>query len=126
MAKTTITGSIQDIKDVESKEFNDKVYYTRKIIVTEVEVEYPQTYIIEFSGPTLCDSLERYRIGDVVTCECNLNGKAYQDKTTGEAKVFQSIRCWKITSLAGNYSQTPGPSSSSAPAHPPADDDLPF
>ena len=126
MAKTTITGSIQDIKDVESKEHNDKVYYTRRMIVTEVEVEYPQTYMIEFAGPTLCDSLERYRIGEVVTCECNLNGKPYQDKNTGEAKVFQSIRCWKITSVSAPYSQATSVPPSQPAINPPADDDLPF
>jgi hypothetical protein len=107
MPNVTIQGIIQDIKDVvvtPGKQDPSKSYYSRKFIVTEnqsSETQYPQSFELECNGPTLCDSLEAYKIGDSVTCGVNLRGNIYQKD--GVPYVFNKLQCWNIKKEGAAY-----------------------
>lgn len=124
MAKITLTGTIQDIKDVQTKEYNGNVYYSRQIIITETADQYPQTYLLDFNGPTQCDYLERFKIGDTAEFSCFLNGRSYSDKNTGEPRVFMQLVCSYIQRIGEHYQNTPSPAAANTPQNAP--DDLPF
>lgn len=90
-----VTGVLLDVKPIESRDYNGKVYHKRNFIITEKDGEYPQSYKLEVDEK-LMNVLDNFNLGQVVTCKYNLRGKAYSDKDTGELKCFNTMKCWAI------------------------------
>lgn len=100
-----ITGILESVKETEINTYQDKTYYKRKFIVTETGEQFPQSYLLEVSS-NLCDSLDNFRTGDLVTCKVNIKGKIYFDKNTNEKKCFNTLSVWNMWA-AGSQGQQP-------------------
>ena len=99
----TITGRIDNIKPMITREYNGKIYYERALVLDATkhdmftgEVMYPNFPELQFSGEEKCRNLDNFQIGDVVVVSFDLNGSKYIDKETGKERVFTKARAYKI------------------------------
>jgi hypothetical protein len=126
-----ITGKIIDIFPLETYG-----KFTKRVIwVEEQEVQYPNTYSIEFTGRNvpLVDSLV---LGNMVKCQVDLRGRAYEKD--GKKGCINSLSCWRVDRQGQSTRQAPSTrqqtggippqGEQSAPGWQAAsdDDDLPF
>jgi hypothetical protein len=126
-----ITGKVLDVFPVETYgKFSKRVVW-----VEEQNVQYPNTYSIEFSGRniSLVDNLVP---GDMVTCQVDLRGRAYEKD--GKKGCINSLSCWRVDRLSKGAKAAPSTrqqtggiphqGEQSASGYQPAtdDDDLPF
>lgn len=126
-----ITGILESVKETEINEHQGTTYYKRKFIITETNEQFPQSYLLEVSS-NLCDGLDNFRTGDLLTCKVNIKGRIYFDKVTGEKKCFNTLSCWNLWAAGSQTQQKQSPT----PQQPQqntfqgnnndADDSLPF
>lgn len=99
----TITGKIYKICPTEAKNIKDKTYYERNIVVDNTrldpytgESQYPNFPMLSFSGEDKCNDLDNFKVGEVVVVSFEVSGVKYSDKTTGEEKIFNKVKAYKI------------------------------
>lgn len=68
---------------------------TRHDAVTGERSPYDNTPVFEFIGDD-CQQLDLYVKGQVVKIQFDLRGIAYTDKQTGQRRIFNSIRPYRI------------------------------
>lgn len=104
----TIRGRIYRICPVNSKDYNGKTYVDRDVILNcstydqisgEKRDNYPS---INFYGNSKCEELDGYQINEAVEITFNLNGRKYNDKTTGLEKYFTKVSGFKIERIGQN------------------------
>jgi len=96
--------------------------------------KFENTPLLEFGGD-ICKDLDGIRPGDVVTVSFDITGTKYQDKTTGQEKIFTRVRPYKVEKHSAQqavqaqpqqyaqqpqqYAQPQSPVTSSSPAYDP-------
>ena len=58
--------------------------------------EFEPNYVPFDFSQKHCSDLDGYRAGDTVTIQFDASGSKYNDKLTGEEKVFVSLRAFRI------------------------------
>lgn len=95
-----IQGVITDIFPAETYgNFTKRVAW-----VQEVDVQYPNTYALEFQqgDGTLLD----YHVpGDVVKCSVDVRGRKWEKN--GKAGCINTLKCWKIERVGQQAKPTP-------------------
>ena len=80
------------------------------------EKQYPERLAVDFIGQGIdCITSTWVGVGDLIIAYINPNYNRYPDKVTGEEKIFNAIKGWKIEIL-----------DKGALVAPKADEDLPF
>ena len=89
----TITGTIKEIfKTIQVSENFKK----REFVITDnTNTKYPQYVSFQLTQDK-CAILDGFKIGDTVTVNYNLRGRAWTS-TQGEIKYFNTLEAWKIT-----------------------------
>ena len=82
-------------------------FKTREFVVTS-DSSYPQHILIQLTQDK-CEYLDGYSVGEQVKVSININGKEWQNQTTGEIKYFNSISAWRIERVQGHQTQGPPP-----------------
>lgn len=123
-AKIVLKGRIKCIKD----SIVIKNFEKREMWLEEQDVQYPQTYLVEFTQGD-CNVLDAFEVGQTVECHINLRGR-YWSKDDREG-VMNSLHCWRIKKLADAEPvpvvNEPEPAASDLGYTPAASsDDLPF
>lgn len=103
-----ISGEIKKIYKTQTIGGNG--FQKRELVVTTNE-QYPQIILIEFVQDK-CDLLNNYNLGDMVVISINIRGREWINPE-GQAKYFNTIQGWKITSK--NNPDTPPPPPTSIP-----------
>lgn len=141
----TLKARIHRIMPVESREYNEKTFYSQKVIFNATRCdqfsgeEYPNFPGIEFGGRAV-ETIQQLNVGDLVEVSFALDGRFYKDKATGQEKHFTSIKGFKIERVE-QQGAAPAPSAMTGGGLPPMptkepdfvpetaeneDDDLPF
>ena len=93
--------------------------------------QYDDFISIQF-GQDNCNKLDSLKFQDEVKIQCNVKGRQYSDKNTGEIKYFNSIEGWKVEVISSSPQQQqivqqPMPTQTpTETAETAASDDLPF
>ena len=126
-----ITGKVHHIG--ETQQISDK--YKKRECVLHVEnpqnPQYDDFISIQF-GQDNCSKLDSLKFQDEVKIQCNVKGRQYSDKNTGEIKYFNSIEGWKVEVISSAPQQqpvqypTPTPTQTPTEEEAAASDDLPF
>lgn len=90
-----VIGKVKLIGEVQT--FGTGGFKKRELVVTTDE-QYPQMIMIEFVQDKT-DLLNNYKVGQDVKVSINLGGREWINPQ-GEAKYFNSIKGWRIESLA--------------------------
>ena len=76
-----------------------------------------------------CELMDRFKLGDDIGVQFNLNGRLWSGNGNGE-KCFTSLQAWKVDALGAStdgYDQSPPPPVyDQAPPMPDFDDDIPL
>jgi hypothetical protein len=91
--KITIVGKVKVIGALKE---TDKMRSINIVITSEYDTNYPQHLSCELLNGKI-ELINGISVGDLITCEANLNGKEWQNQNTLETKYFNSINLWKIT-----------------------------
>lgn len=96
-------GAVQNVTDKFSK---------RELILHIDRNDTHSQHIPIQASQNNIDKLSGIREGDEIRVACNLRGRLYHDKKTGEEKTFMSLDMWKVEKLNSNpntsdYSQIP-------------------
>lgn len=113
-----VQGKVKLIKDVQEVSASFK---KRELVVTTAE-QYPQDILIEFVQDKT-DLLNALKVGDMVTVQINLRGREWINPQ-GEAKYFNSLHGWRVSS--GEGTSAPLPPKGEDVAIVEGEDDLPF
>jgi len=116
MSELKLSGTITLIND--TNQINDK-FKKREFVVTDNGM-YPQTIMFQ-STQDKCAMLDSYKVGQSVTVDFNLRGRAWESPS-GETKYFNTLEAWKIE--AANDTITPEVKGIEVIVE--ADSDLPF
>lgn len=123
MSEFQIKGRIIAKNDTKSVGANN--FQIREFVV-EDNGQYPQKIPMQLVKDNV-SMLDAYKVGDEVTCHCNVNGREYDKKDNSGKGYFLSLTVWRME--AGGGQQTP-PSAPQAPAGlgggENKEDDLPF
>jgi len=108
-----VVGKIRTIK--ETKSFGAKGFLKRELVL-ETQDKYPQYLLVEFTQDN-CESLDRFKVGDEVKIQVNINGRIWVNPEKEEV-IFNSLNGWRIENLnntdSGNMpSKTSGATSQS-------------
>lgn len=96
MSNTVLTGLIRNIFPEESFGNPDRPFRKRVVWLTEIGVQYPNTWQVEFWNDD-GSVLDRFAIGNKVNIHYAVLGK--MSSKNGEEKVFNTIRGLKIQKL---------------------------
>ena len=122
------TGIVKKIGEVQT--------YAQDFQKVDFVVELSDTY--EYQGQTKekvipykfeivqsrISELDKVELGLKVTVTWDIDGRYWEDPKTGEMKVFNSLKAWKVDLVSGPDIHTP---QSSEPQGPPVmEDDIPF
>lgn len=113
-----ITGTIKLIKDTQTF---DSGFTKREFVVTTGD-QYPQHIPMEFVKDK-CSALDKYKVGETVTVDCNVLGREWINPQ-GEEKYFLTLQAWKIEKAEGV--QAPFPTVSAEDLNDDEPNDLPF
>ena len=86
-----VIGKVKKINPMQ----NVSASFQKRELIVETSEQYPQCIMIEFTQDK-CDLLDSLNIGDDVTVGINLRGREWINPQ-GEAKYFNSIQGWKVT-----------------------------
>lgn len=119
-----VVGKIRTIK--ETKSYGAKGFLKRELVV-ETGDKFTQYILMEFTQDN-CEILDRFKVGDEVKIQVNINGRIWINPEKEEV-IFNSINGWRIENLnntdSGNMpSKTSGATSQDADSD--VDDSLPF
>lgn len=96
----TITGRLHLVKPTQT--VSEK--FSKREFVIETAEQYPQQVQIELQQDK-CGLLDGYHVGDTVTVDFNIRGRAWQSPS-GEVKYFNTLQAWKISREAGSTVQS--------------------
>ena len=133
--KPTATGTIYKIG--ETQDISEK-FRKRELVIEYTEnPQYPE-YIKFEVVQDKCNMLDQFQPGMEVQVHYDLKGRRWNDKSTGEEKVFSNLQAWRVVPVAQQPEQAPvqqsAPFQNSQPV-PPAQgtllpdgtlDDIPF
>lgn len=97
--KNRYTGRVIEVGQTENVSKNAaKPFYKRCIVVddTEIGAKYPNPVSFEATGDK-CEYLDKYKVGDIVTVEFYLNGRAWEDPKTKKTRYFTANRIGYIS-----------------------------
>lgn len=82
-------------------------YSKRDFVVTiDHDKQYPQTVQFQLSQAKI-NLLDGIPLGSEIDVSFNLKGREYQDKQTGEPKVFTIIEAWSVKVISKTNAQAP-------------------
>lgn len=87
-----LKGRIELIREVQqiTETFSKREF----VLITDENSDYPQFITIQLIQDKT-RLLDQYKVGDVVTCEINIEGRKWVNPE-GEAKYFNTIKAWKV------------------------------
>jgi len=89
----TIQGTIKKIG--ETKQVSDK--FKKREIWIEIPGDYPQTVSLE-AHQDFCNELDTLTEGETITASVDIRGRVWKDPKTGEDKVFNTVKIYKVES----------------------------
>lgn len=123
-----IGGRIQDI--LERQDITEK--FSKREIIVETNDKYPQIFSLQFVNDNI-DKLEvaiekGMAIGEYIEASCNVQGRKWENKSTGKVSYFSSFDVWKLDRPhATEPTQDAPPEPETIPADKDIDpDNLPF
>ena len=112
--KPTVTGTIYMIG--ETQVVSDR-FQKRELVIEYVEnPQYPE-YIKFEVVQDKCDLLDQFQVGMEVQVHYDLKGRKYNDKNTGEEKIFSNLQAWRVVAVGQQAppQQHPGDGQQQAP-----------
>jgi len=89
----TIKGTLHKIED--TVQISDKFSKREFVLAFSDNPKYPQFAKLQATGDK-CSQLDDLNVGDEVSVEFNVRGRAYTSKKTGEEDYFTSLDAWRI------------------------------
>lgn len=120
MSELKVTGTVYKV--FETQVISDS--FKKREFVIKTQGDYPQLVKFELTQDN-CSKADNLKVGQAVKVGFNLRGREWINPQ-GEAKYFNTLQAWRISTL--QQSENPAPMAATTEA-PPADsfaDDMPF
>jgi hypothetical protein len=87
-------------------QLNDNFSKRDFVVTIDHDKEYPQVIQFQLTQARI-ELIDKIPLGVEVDVHFNLRGREYQDRHSGETKVFTTLDCWQIKMTAQGRSQAP-------------------